>query len=148
MRKLLNNVIIKKIIISLVLIVMTTNFVIPNIAYASTLWDLSKWLFGDPVKKLINSVFYLLSYIGDAVMSVMQNIMVGDRYLKSGGEWSIKYSPGKIFANQVAGLKVNFITATEEDNEDVLYTHNPGSTEEMYDLITEVSEYMRNHGRS
>ena len=103
--KVLKNTIIKKILIVLITIIMINNFIMPNYVCAK-----------DSIQKnLVSSFFYLLSYAGDAAISIMQKIMLGDGDIEAGGQYFIKYSPGAIFANEVPGLKINFTSATPND---------------------------------
>mgnify|MGYP000033009814 FL=1 len=99
------NAVIKKILIVLITIIMINNFIMPNYVCAK-----------DSIQKnLVSSFFYLLSYAGDAAISIMQKIMLGDGDIEAGGQYFIKYSPGAIFANEVPGLKINFTSATPND---------------------------------
>ena len=101
----LKNTVIKKILIVLITIIMINNFIMPNYVCAK-----------DSIQKnLVSSFFYLLSYAGDAAISIMQKIMLGDGDIEAGGQYFIKYSPGAIFANEVPGLKINFTSATPND---------------------------------
>lgn len=102
MRVLLKNTITKKVMIVLITIVMISNFVMPNYACAKS-----------PGEKLVSGIFYLIAYVGDAGISVMQKMMIGTNEIKDGDEYDIKYSPGLIFSNSIVALDVNFIKPNE-----------------------------------
>ena len=99
------NSILKKLLVVIILIVMSTNFIMPKYVYAASIGE-----------QLVSGIFYLVAYIGDAFLSIIQYFMIGTSDLYSFGEYAIKYSPGIIFANQVPALDINFITADEDDN--------------------------------
>ena len=70
------NAVIKKILIVLITIIMINNFIMPNYVCAK-----------DSIQKnLVSSFFYLLSYAGDAAISIMQKIMLGDGDIEAGGQ--------------------------------------------------------------
>ena len=101
------NSILKKLLVVIILIVMSTNFIMPKYVYA----------FGESVgHKLVSGIFYLVAYVGDAFLGIIQWMMIGTSDIYTNGEYTIRYSPGIIFANVVPALDVNFITATESDN--------------------------------
>lgn len=102
MRVLLKNTITKKVMIVLITIVMISNFVMPNYVCAKS-----------PGEKLVSGIFYLIAYVGDAGISVMQKMMIGTNEIKDGDEYDIKYSPGLIFSNSIVALDVNFIKPNE-----------------------------------
>lgn len=125
------NAVIKKILIVLITIIMINNFIMPNYVHADSLEDAGN--------KLVSSFFYLLAYVGDAGLSVMQRMMKGTWDLKENGEYAIKYSPGMIFANDVAALKINFITADKNDADEVQVSKiDVHSKKEMNELINLV----------
>jgi hypothetical protein len=108
--KFLNNKQTSKKIIIAILLVMSFNFISPSISHAS---------FGG---KLFDPIAQLLCGIADVFIMTLQNIFMGDGAISYGGIdeietdiYYIKYSPGIIFSGKVAGLKVNFIDATEDD---------------------------------
>lgn len=103
MRNIIKNGI-EKILIVFILIVMVSNFIMPNYVCATKAGD-----------KLVSGFFYLLSYVGDALIQLMQKTMIGDSDIINNGKYEIKYSPGVIFSDNVAGLKINFISANEDD---------------------------------
>ena len=104
MRFFAKNAIMKKILIALIIVVMLSNFIMPNYVQAKSVGE-----------KLVEGFFYLIAYIGDAGISTMQNIMVGTKDIKdSSGEYSIKYSPGIIFSGEVLALDVNFLSPRED----------------------------------
>ena len=99
------NAVIKKILIILMVVILINSFIMPNYVWAKE----------SAPKKLVSSFFYLLSYVGDSAISIMQKIMLGDGDIEEGGQYFIKYSPGMIFANEVAGLRINFTSASSSD---------------------------------
>ena len=108
--KFLNNKQTSKKIIIAILLVMSFNFISPSISRAS---------FGG---KLFDPIAQLLCGIADVFIMALQSIFMGDGEINYGGiqeiesdVYYIKYSPGIIFSGKVAGLKVNFIDATEHD---------------------------------
>ena len=96
------NAIIKKIMIVLIVIIMTSNFIMPNYVHASV---------GDD---LANGIGYLIAWLGDQFMTLMQRVMVGETTPVNKDNPEIKYSPGLIFANKVLPLDVNFIKPNNE----------------------------------
>ena len=132
MKALLKNAIIKKILIVFVTIIMVSNFIMPNYVQAAVLDAI-----GAP---LVSGFFQLLTYAGDVALSAMQRMMKGTWDLQEYGEYAIKYSPGMIFANEVAALDVNFISAEEGDMDVVTnYYSSADSDSEMDKLIKEVN---------
>ena len=97
--------ILKKFLIVIVAIAILSVFVMPNKSHAGWLSDIGN--------NLLNAVFDLIRFIGDVILGIMQKLMTGYSMDVSKG---IYYSPGIIFSNKVPGLKVNFITATDQDN--------------------------------
>ena len=123
------NSILKKLLVVLILIVMSTNFIMPKYVYA----------FDDAAKTVVSGIFYLVSYVGDAFIMIMQYFMVGTSDIKSFGDYAIKYSPGIIFSNAVPALDINFITATEDDNDDYsVITEDIDSKDELLTLISKA----------
>lgn len=108
MKAILNNVITKKILIVFITIIMVSNFIMPN------------YVFATPGDDIITVTFYLFIWLGDGLISLMQRMMMGTWALIDGNTFDIKYSPGVIFADEVPGLKVNFITA-ESSNGSIAY---------------------------
>ena len=100
MKVLLKNAVIKKILIVLVMIIMVSNFIMPNYVHAAK----------SAGENLVSGFFYLLADVGDATLKAMQSMMVGKADIKEGGEYSIKYSPGIIFSNTVPAFDINFIS--------------------------------------
>ena len=105
MKNLNNRQFSKKIVIA-ILIVMSFNFISPNISNADN--------FGG---KLFKPISQLLCGISDVIISFLQEIFIGDGTIKYGGideietdSYFIRYSPGLIFAGQIPGLDVNFIS--------------------------------------
>ena len=108
MRVLIKDTKIKKIIIVIITIVLLSNFIMPNYVCAISAEDIGK--------RVVGGFFYLLAYVGDAFIKLMQKIMVGTNEIKDGDEFAIKYSPGVIFSNTVPALDINFIGADENSN--------------------------------
>lgn len=100
--------ILKKFLIVIIVIVMSANFIMPNYVYAETVGE-----------KVVSGIFYLVAYLGDAGLSIMQKLMVGTGDLKEFGEYKIKYSPGIIFSNVVPMLDINFIGANADSDKTV-----------------------------
>ena len=94
--------IIKKILIVLIIIVMLNNFIMPNYVRASVAED------------LVGGFFYLLAYLGDVAIGIIQKLMIGTPEIRDGDNFSIKYSPGVIFSNTVPILDINFISPNTE----------------------------------
>lgn len=80
--------------------------------------------------KLIKGFFKLLATLGDWVLQLMQKMMMGTGEIINSGQYEILYSPGIIFSNQVAALKVDFVGQTEEYTE-VTYKYTNIQTEEQ-----------------
>lgn len=64
MNLLINNKTIKKIIIIFITFIMVSNFIFPNYTYASV------------GTEVVNGLCYLFAWAGDAIIKVLQNIMV------------------------------------------------------------------------
>ena len=64
-------------------------------------------------EKLVSGIFYLIAYVGDVGIKLMQKMMIGTNEIKDGDEYDIKYSPGLIFSNSIIALDVNFIKPNE-----------------------------------
>ena len=95
--------IIKKILIVLIIIVMLNNFIMPNYVCAASV-----------VEDLVGGFFYLLAYLGDVAIGIIQKLMIGTPDIRDGDNFSIKYSPGVIFSNTVPILDINFISPNTE----------------------------------
>lgn len=88
----------KRIIIA-ILLVMSFNFITPNISLA----------LGTPRGgKLFEPLLQFTCFIGDLFMKAMQSIFMGYGDIKQDDEFNIIYSPGVIFSNKVPALDVNF----------------------------------------
>ena len=96
------NTVIKKILIVLIVIIMINNFIMPNYVHAS------------PGSKLVSGLFYLIAYIGDVFIELMQGMMIGTSEIKIGNIYEILYSPGVIFSNEVLLLDINFISPNQK----------------------------------
>ena len=97
------SVLIKKITIVLITIIMISNFIMPKYVFAADIGE-----------EVVVGFFYLLSYVGDFAMSIMQDIMIGEEGLRAGSEFAIQYSPGIIFANEVPSLDINFLSPNDQ----------------------------------
>jgi len=106
MKHFLKNVMAKRICTVLLIVILMSNFIMPNYVCASA------------GAKLVSGFFYLIAYIGDKCIEIMQDMMVGDPEIKNGDTYEIKYSPGVIFSNNVLALDINFISP----NTTTLYT--------------------------
>lgn len=106
MKIFLKNEVIKKLLIVFIAIIMVSNFIVPNYAYAAN----------KEGSKLVNGFFYLLAWFGDAALSLMQKTMMGTGEIEEYHQYAIKYSPGIIFSNVVPALDIDFIGASEENN--------------------------------
>lgn len=132
MKVLLKNAIIKKILVVFITIIMISNFIMPNYVQAGFLDEVGG--------TLVSGFFQLLTYVGDVALSAMQRMMKGTWDLQEYGEYAIKYSPGMIFANEVAALDINFISANENDSDIIsYYVTDAGNDEEMDELIKTVN---------
>ena len=108
MRNFIKDKVIKRILIIFVMIVMTTNFIMPNYVCAASAGE-----------KMVSGLFYLIAYVGDATLSIMQRMMMGSGDLKEYGEYAIKYSPGLIFAGKIPMLDIDFIGADASNNKTI-----------------------------
>lgn len=130
MKEIIKNSILKKTLIVIIIVIMSANFIMPNYVYAETIGE-----------KVVSGVFYLIAYAGDVGLKVMQKLMVGTGDLEEFGEYRIKYSPGIIFSNAVPALDINFIQATEADNEEVeKYTKDIDSKKDMLAIAGKLSK--------
>ena len=104
MKQLLKNNITKKMLTVFIALIMLSNFIMPNYVCAKSAGE-----------KLISGVFYLIAYLGDVGIQIMQTMMIGTNEIKNGSEYEIKYSPGLIFANAIVSLDANFIKPNETE---------------------------------
>lgn len=109
MKVFLKNVIIKKFLIVLVTIVMVSNFIMPNYVCATETKKENEKK-DSPGWQLVSGFFYLIAYVGDEGMKIMQDFMMGTNDIRDGDGYNIKYSPGIIFSNIVPALDINFIS--------------------------------------
>ena len=123
MRVLLKNTITKKVMVVLITIVMLSNFIMPNYVCAKSAGE-----------KLVSGIFYLIAYVGDVGIKLMQKMMIGTNEIKDGDEYDIKYSPGLIFSNSIVALDVNFIKPNEG------YLVREGSTTTKKELVSYKEE--------
>jgi len=92
----------KKILISLILAIALTNFVMPNHSQAISGGDLAE------------PIFQFVTWLGDCVIEFLQkNIGNGEDFRTVGGDFRITYTLGNIFANKIAMLDVNFVEPNE-----------------------------------
>lgn len=118
---------IKKILIILLAIIMINSFIMSNKVQADDSTN----------DKLVKGCFYLVAYIGDAFLSIMQKMMMGTADLKEWNEYAIKYSPGIIFAGEVPALDIDFINASEDSNGEVVRkVTDVNSKSEMLELVS------------
>lgn len=106
----LKNALIKKILIVLMVVILINNFIIPNYVWAVTELD-EKSVVG----KLVSGLFGLFAYVGDAGISIMQNIFLGTGDITEKGEYAIKFSPGLIFSGRIAAFDINFINPGQDN---------------------------------
>lgn len=106
----LKNAVIKKILIILMVVILINGFIMPNYVWAVTELD-EKSVVG----KLVSGLFGLFAYVGDAGISVMQNIFLGTGDIIEKGEYAIKFSPGLIFSGRIAAFDINFINPGQDN---------------------------------
>jgi len=98
----INNSIIKKILISLLLVVMISNFILPNRVQALSGGDLAQ------------PIFQFITWLGDIVLEFMQKPLVGVGTIQDvDDQYAIKYSPGIIFSGEVLAFDINFLNPKE-----------------------------------
>ena len=96
--KITNNNVIKKFIISIILVIMLGNLAMPNYVQASV------------AGKLAEPIFSFITWIADQIMSFLQvNLGNGGDIVGIRGDYQISYSPGNIFANNIALFDINFV---------------------------------------
>lgn len=127
MRFFAKNAIMKKILIALITVVMLSNFIMPNYVRAASVGE-----------NLVSGFFYLIAYVGDVGLSIMQKMMIGTGDLQEWNEYSIKYSPGIIFSNEVPALDINFINPGA-DKEAVVGLSSASNKEDMLKLTDQLS---------
>lgn len=106
----LKNAVIKKILIILMVVILINGFIMPNYVWAVTELD-EKSVVG----KLVSGLFGLFAYVGDAGISIMQNIFLGTGDITEKGEYAIKFSPGLIFSGRIAAFDINFINPGQDN---------------------------------
>ena len=125
MKTFLKNAIVKKILIVFITIIMISNFIMPNYVFANNAGT-----------TFVNGFFYLLAWGGDAILGIMQKLMIGTFDIEEYGKYVIKYSPGIIFSNVVPALDINFINADASYNEKVYREYTDVENEsEIVELI-------------
>lgn len=135
MEILTTNSVVKKVILILLVIIMLNNFIVPNYVRAGD----------DIVTKLVKGFFGLLVTLADAALGTMQKIMIGPRSLENLGKYEILYSPGIIFSNNVAALKVDFIGQTEEYTTIKYAKSNIKTEDQLYELALSVISNKENY---
>ena len=107
--KYLNNSKTTKKVIMMILIVLTLNFISPNLSNAA------ESTYGG---ELFNPLFQMLAGIGDLVIKGLQYIFLGDGdvvgVLDGEKQFIIEYSPAAIFSNEVPALDINFFNPHEK----------------------------------
>jgi len=112
------NTVIKKLLLSIILVIMLGNFVMPTRVQA-------KITGGD----LAQPVMQFVAWLGDMVVEFLQkNVGNGGDITDMDGNYAIKYTLGNIFANEIALLDVNFVSPNEYEV----------SNEEGWTLINDV----------
>ena len=112
--KLTNSKVIKKLILSIMLVIMLGNFVMPNYSHAIS------------AGKLAEPIFSFITWIGDEILSFLQVKVAGGLPLNDEKN-NITYSPGNIFANNIAIFDINFIQPNDKtsaifiDSEEDIY---------------------------
>lgn len=129
MKILTTNSVIKKIILILLVVIMLNNFIMPNYVRAD---DEDSF-----ATKLSKGFFGLLARLGDWVLQLMQYVMVGISNLTNLGEYEIMYSPGIIFSDRVASLKIDFIGQTEDTTTKTYKATNIKSEAQIEALLDE-----------
>lgn len=123
MKFLTNKKLIQKITIVMVFLILF-NFIVPNYSRAFGLEDIGE--------AMVEGVNYLLLFVGDKVVEVLQNIFVGtnpfdDEADNEEDKYQIAISPGKIFSGVIYVLDINFISkkdiSNEEDNNNTPEIH-------------------------
>lgn len=106
----LKNAVIKRILIILMVVILINSFIMPNYVWAVTELDEKS-----TVGKLVSGLFGLFAYVGDAGISIMQNIFLGTGDITEQGEYAIKFSPGLIFSGRIAAFDINFINPGQDN---------------------------------
>ena len=130
------NAVIKKILIILMVVILINSFIMPNYVWAKE----------GPGETLVNALSYLVAWAGDTGIKVMQKLMMGTDDIEelntttNKSEYAIKYSPGLIFSNSVPALDINFISASESDNDFVKrLTLEVENKEDYVDIIKKAN---------
>ena len=130
------NAVIKKILIILMVVILINSFIMPNYVWAKE----------GPGETLVNALSYLVAWAGDTGIKVMQKLMMGTDDIEelntttNKNEYAIKYSPGLIFSNSVPALDINFISASENDNDSVSrLTLDVENKDDYIDLIKKAN---------
>lgn len=130
------NAVIKKILIILMVVILINSFIMPNYVWAKE----------GAGETLVNALSYLVAWAGDTGIKVMQKLMMGTDDIEelntttNKNEYAIKYSPGLIFSNSVPALDINFISASESDNDFVKrLTLDVENKDDYVDLIKKAN---------
>jgi len=110
-----------KILVILLVIIFVKSLIMPVQVQAFP--NISSWFEsgGGIIQKVINAVLNLVLWLADTLLKTMQEIMIGsDKIEKYDNDLrkttsQILYSPGIIFMDKVAALKVNFFEAKKGD---------------------------------
>jgi len=140
MEKIIKKSIIKIVIILIAVIFASTMFS-TNEVQANAFLD----ILTDAGQNLINAVLQLVMWLADFILQYMQDIMVGVWEIEDyRGETKIQYSPGIIFLDRVAGLKVDFVGASKDDKE-VRYNVKTvlGNEEEIVGVAKQIKDNNR-----
>lgn len=102
--KITKNAIIKKMLLSLMIVVMLGNFVMPTRVQAKTLGGV-----------LAEPIFDFITWIADEVIEFLQE-KIGQSGEIQGydGKYDITYSLGNIFSNKIAMFDVNFVNPNDD----------------------------------
>ena len=129
MKSVIKNTITKKVLIIFITIIMLSNFIVPNVVLAKSEGE-----------RLVSGVFYLIAYVGDVGLSIMQRMMMGTGDLKENGEYAIKYSPGLIFAGEVPMLDIDFVNADADSGKTIYRSiSDVNSKNDMLELVSNLT---------
>ena len=94
-------------VIVMIVIVMLLNFVMPNYSNAGIVTNWAK-------NKILNAFAELLLVIPDSLLEGLQGIFLDESSIEEDGKYSIKLSPGTIFAGKIPAFDIDFISNKEE----------------------------------
>lgn len=95
-------------VIIMIIIIMLFNFVMPNYSRAGIITD---WV----THKILDAFAELLLVVPDALFSALQGVFVGDASIYEDDKYSIKFSPGTIFAGKIPAFDIDFISDKGND---------------------------------